>query len=979
MRDRVLLHLAEHATREQDYQAPPQVTQPGIAEAVGIRVSHVPQYLRPMMALSLVVERSTHVQGGRQRRKAYFLTPQGKNEAARLRGTILNRSIEVEADGERRTMTLGEAIRGSFRGVPLLELLQAVEAQGFLRLPKEGVAGPAAPSIVDLTREAPVLQYFYGRRGELEQLKGLLAQRPIVVLQGIPGIGKTTLAARLVEEWRGKRHLVWHQMRPWDTAEGLLRRLALFLQATGRPNLARYLQGTTSLDLTSVETILSRDLGGLEALLVFDDLQKASPTVVQVFTLLRTAMAGLEGPRLLLVTREFLPFYDRRDVQLRGVVGEMELGGLDPEAGRELLGEDTADAGRVVEAARGHPLLLELIRSGLPLASAEMDMARFLEEEVYLGLTEGERAIAKVASLYEQPVPAEALLVGGGAAEDLARLRRRGIVHQVHGDRYQVHDALRDHLRRALTPTEGASLSDRGAATLLRLGTEAQDQGDIAAALGLLQVAADVAPPGPSRGEALRRLGDLRAVTKDLRGALDDYGGALPFAPGRSAAALHTRIAEAYLALGDVTEALAASERAVKATPRDARARLARAEALLRSGNPAAALPLAEAVKDASSTLGPERVAMARTLAGQALLFQGRTAEGLRALEEGLRDLRSRPPSRLLIDALLALGIHRARLGQYPRARETLEEAAQIARSMDDVARESRAWALVGFVAFLSEDYDATLEHVWRGKNLGDPLRDRSVDLLAQFAFGLIEEAQCYASHTLGLYDAALAICDDTGDRTLADLILYHKALTWADAGDGARATETLGEARGLRGAGRACWTLEDACRAFEAGVHYRSGRWTEAAQRYAEALDFAAQFNRSEALHLERGERAVALARAGDLKGAEQSAKQVIEEAEARGLRRTRALGLQALGLVRASHGAEREADAAFRDALQLFDQLGLEPSAGRCRLDHGLGLAALGKKGRAREELEAAMRILDSNRMPGDLERAREALAAL
>ena len=82
VRRRILMHLANYSVQEPDHEAPREVSQQGIAEAVGIRLRHISQYIRPMIKEGLVTERSGLVDGGRQHQKVYFLTDQVRKEAS---------------------------------------------------------------------------------------------------------------------------------------------------------------------------------------------------------------------------------------------------------------------------------------------------------------------------------------------------------------------------------------------------------------------------------------------------------------------------------------------------------------------------------------------------------------------------------------------------------------------------------------------------------------------------------------------------------------------------------------------------------------------------------------------------------------------------------------------------------------------------------------------------------------------------------
>jgi hypothetical protein len=95
VRDRILLHLVNFELNETDHWAPTQVSQRGIAEAVGIMGKHIHQYVRPMINEGLVKESSSYIQGGKQHQKVYFLTSKGREAAKWMcHNTHNNRPLE---------------------------------------------------------------------------------------------------------------------------------------------------------------------------------------------------------------------------------------------------------------------------------------------------------------------------------------------------------------------------------------------------------------------------------------------------------------------------------------------------------------------------------------------------------------------------------------------------------------------------------------------------------------------------------------------------------------------------------------------------------------------------------------------------------------------------------------------------------------------------------------------------------------------
>ena len=98
VRDRILLHLATFELYQTDHWSPTQVSQKGIAKAVGILQRHIPQYIRPMVKEGLVEEHSSYIQGGKQHQKVYFLTSKGRAAASWMHDNSKNQPRDRDND-----------------------------------------------------------------------------------------------------------------------------------------------------------------------------------------------------------------------------------------------------------------------------------------------------------------------------------------------------------------------------------------------------------------------------------------------------------------------------------------------------------------------------------------------------------------------------------------------------------------------------------------------------------------------------------------------------------------------------------------------------------------------------------------------------------------------------------------------------------------------------------------------------------------
>ena len=96
--ERLLLHLHTNPLPERSWDVESTLTQTGISKSAQIQRKHVPRTIKAAIKKGLVEGTSRHVSGSRQRRKVYFLTPNGQSLAEKLLSRIS--PMKVEVDGE---------------------------------------------------------------------------------------------------------------------------------------------------------------------------------------------------------------------------------------------------------------------------------------------------------------------------------------------------------------------------------------------------------------------------------------------------------------------------------------------------------------------------------------------------------------------------------------------------------------------------------------------------------------------------------------------------------------------------------------------------------------------------------------------------------------------------------------------------------------------------------------------------------------
>ncbi len=566
-KERILIHLADFAKYAEVVEVPPEMGQEGIAQAAGLHIQHVRQFIDPLLKAGLLRERIAHVRGHRRRLKVCDLTDAGRLAATRLREQVRGETIRVRDAQGVREMTVGELLREALGKIALTSVMQAATDGHVVDLASLGPK-PATPFLARLA-EAPRLEAFVGRHEELEALTRDGDGPRVFAVRGVAGIGKSSLAARACEQLKASRNVYWHQIRPWDTRPSILAGFADFLAAIGRPGLRAVLdRGETD----KADQVIREDLPGSRCVLVFDDTHQAISEVIDLLRFLKEALAGSVDGRAIVLSRRALPFYDRRDVSIRHLVHEIDLQGLDRDEIAELLPSDPERSRLIAIAGKlgGHPLFLELLRTATTRSLGDRsltDVRRFIEEEIYSDLSDAERRMMKTAALYEVPFPREALFVDTSLSHDvLLSLTTKSLIRPVGDDAFGVHDTIRDFFASILTPTERENLAPVVVRHLVHASETAKASKDFVASLNCMSNALELAGSPEEHAVLSESLGDTYERLGDLPAALAAYSEALRYvAEPDSTARLHRKTASALQVRGETAPAAAAIETAFRA------------------------------------------------------------------------------------------------------------------------------------------------------------------------------------------------------------------------------------------------------------------------------------------------------------------------------------------------------------------------------------------------------------------------------
>ncbi len=355
IQEKILLHLYDYRKYVDRYEYPIQMTQQGIAEAVGISVTHVPRNIKKLLEEGLVESKKGHVPGKKKRLTIYFLTHRGIQEAKKIIEEINKEEVEI---GTERFTVEELKKKLDLRYFDLILKLERGEIdEAFLHM-KERIVFSEVSVKTD---------FFVDRELELSKFEEWYSSGRVLSVVGGKGFGKTYLVARFIERINPGENILWFDVyrgRTWSSIKEVIH--SLF----GNSEILSILRSNPTI-------------------LIFDGYYDVDDEFVNALNSLIKEDIGRS--RIIVTMRTDTPFYNRfytlADVA-ESRVSEIRLGGLPYDAARRIL-PDVKEVAfkRIYQLSQGNPRILMALRNGnieeedVPLMPDQIHLLKYLAEQ----------------------------------------------------------------------------------------------------------------------------------------------------------------------------------------------------------------------------------------------------------------------------------------------------------------------------------------------------------------------------------------------------------------------------------------------------------------------------------------------------------------------------------------------------------------------------------------------------------------------
>jgi ATP/maltotriose-dependent transcriptional regulator MalT len=322
-----------------------------------------------------------------------------------------------------------------------IEVVLGIEGVGVLLQP-EGIRQAVLPPLY-LPPKIERLPHFVGRKQELKLISSRLN---FIVLEGIAGIGKTSLLQAYAVTLP-RNLLFWHTFKETDSFDHVVNKLAIFLEELNFGDLMHYVNGSGKDDSAKLD-LLTRGLSRNKCVLIFDDYQRQHDEKID--SLLQHLQRNSSKAKIIVVSRIRPSFLtnasDFTELKLEGL-SQKEAVQLLRRRNVHLKNEQIAN---IYRKTSGHPLAMTLLGTILEhdfKASESLLSTPQIEsliDELLHSLTDNERDLLVALSAFRNPIPGECVIQvikNRGIRYLLQSLQRKMILKQAR-DNYFLHEMI---------------------------------------------------------------------------------------------------------------------------------------------------------------------------------------------------------------------------------------------------------------------------------------------------------------------------------------------------------------------------------------------------------------------------------------------------------------------------------------------------------------------------------------------------------
>ena len=472
VQERILLHLRDYVDYADKVEVPFAISQMGIANAVAIARSNVPRAIAGMKESGHLIERQAHVSGVSRKRKAYFLTSDGVNLADDIWVKVSEQPVRlIHADGRAENLDLRAALESTELPLRHVDILRYLDHSGTVDLStlspdliERDLSKHIEKQLVNSLNDLPRMRRFFGRDHEISQMADILeAESTTLLVPGIAGIGKTALAAKLLERFTHRRNMLYHRCQDWEGSRAFLEACAEWLSMIGNNDLSDYVSSTPVPQVNMAVNLIVEGLVNSPALIVIDDLHKvADENFVAILRGLTLRVPESNELGLVMFSRSFRMVVPEADSSGTTVTHFIPLEGLDQDSSRQILTAmpdiDLQQFLHIYTLSRGHPLVLELINRGSVGETFHATLEAFVEKEIFSKLSGPQKRLLGAIAVFREPMPLESLLGLNADIDLLDDLVEKGLARRIDTDFYDVHDLVREFLVRSMDESLKAEL-----------------------------------------------------------------------------------------------------------------------------------------------------------------------------------------------------------------------------------------------------------------------------------------------------------------------------------------------------------------------------------------------------------------------------------------------------------------------------------------------------------------------------------------